>query len=338
MQDPRTAAAPDAAVMPARNDRPLRVGLLTNRLSTRNRKGMAGLQDALSRHSGVRHMEIEDWAQFEDAAARLADENLDLLVVNGGDGTVVGLVTELRRRGSRPLPALAILASGNTNMIAGDVGQSGAPGRALSRLLGAASTGWGLQRVQRRLIRIDREGEPTRYGFFVAAFAVVRAILLTRRFLNPLGVHHGPANAAGMALAALRVLLGPKDGEGLLSPVPVEVGFDDEPARSADCSVMFASTLERLLFGATPFWGAGPGPIRTTLVRGPVDRPLLSLLPLLRGRPGPRMERSGYISRNADRVMFSFDGPFMIDGEIHQVSRARPITLSDGGAVEFLQA
>lgn len=338
MQDPRTAAALAGTVMPAPSARPLRVGVLTNRLSTRNRKGMAGLQDALSRHQGVRHLEVEDWAQFPDAVARLAGEDLDLLVVSGGDGTVVGLLTELRRRGFGPLPGLAILAAGNTNMIAGDVGQPGAPGRALSRLLDAAATGQGLRRVERRLIRIDREGEPTRYGFFVGAVAVVRAILLTRRFLHPLGVHHGPANAAGMALATLRVLLGPKDGEGLLSPVPVELGFDDEPERSADCSVMFASTLQRLLFGATPFWGAGPGPIRTTLVRGPVDRPLLSLLPLLRGRPLQRMERSGYISRNADRVMFAFDGPFAIDGEIYQVSRARPITLSDGGAVEFLQA
>jgi hypothetical protein len=119
--------------------------------------------------------------------------------------------------------------------------------------------------------------------------------------------------------------------------VPLEIGYERESVRSENCSALLATTLERLLFGARPFWGDEPGPIRTLMVRGPVERPLRSLLPLLRGRPDDRMLRAGYRSRNAERLSLAFDGPIAIDGELHQVSRERPMILSDGGAVRFLR-
>ena len=95
--------------------------------------------------------------------------------------------------------------------------------------------------------------------------------------------------------------------------------------------------MDRLLFGTRPFWGVEPGAIRTTLVRGPADRPLRSVLSLMRGRPSLRMKRAGYVSRNADRLIIGFDGRFALDGEIYPVERERPITLSDGGPVRFLR-
>jgi diacylglycerol kinase (ATP) len=155
--------------------------------------------------------------------------------------------------------------------------------------------------------------------------------------LDPLGINHGLANAAGIGLGALGVLFRRNGEEALLSPVPVEVSFDGEPVGLGDYSAIMASTLDRLLFGARPFWGSGPGPIRTTLIRGPVDRPLRSLLPLLRGRPSARMARSGHLSRNAERVSLAFEGRYLIDGEIYLAERDRPVTLSDGGQVQFLR-
>jgi hypothetical protein len=312
------------------------MAVLSNRLSTRNRRGIERLELLLGRHPDIPHAQIDDWSRLPDAVTGLIARELDLLVVNGGDGTLVGVLTELRRRGL-PTPPIAVLASGNSNMIAGDVGRAGAPDRALSRLLAAAASGRGLETVERRLMRIDMEGEPTRYGFFVGALAIVRAIQLTRRTLHPLGVNHGAANAAGIALAALRVLFARNREAGLLAPVPVALGFDGEPPRTGDYAVILASTLDRLLFGATPFWGVEVGAIRATLVRAPVHRPLRSLQRFLRGRPDAVMRRSGYVSRNADRLVLAFDGPFAIDGEIHEASRTRPITLTDGGIVRFLR-
>ncbi|HXV23874.1 MAG TPA: diacylglycerol kinase family protein [Alphaproteobacteria bacterium] len=334
MDDQRSAAAQAAPPPPQIGSR-LRLGVLSNPLSTRNRKGMAKLREMLSRHADIPHVEIAEWDGLGAAIGQLMSKDLDVLVINGGDGTVVGLLTELRRRAySAPIPALIVLASGNTNMIARDIGPADTPVRALSRLLSGITTARELRRAERRLIRIDQEGEPARFGFFVGAVAIVRAMVLARHTLHPIGVDRGLGDVAAMGLGVLQVLFGRADW--LFCGVPVEVGFDDEPIRCGTYSVVMASTLDRLLFGARPFWGMGAGPIRATLVPAPVDRPLLSILPLMRGRPTERMIGSGYVSRNFQRITLAFDGPFAIDGEIRQASRERPLRLSDGGTVEFL--
>lgn len=314
---------------------PARLGVLTNRLSTRNRPDLSQVRAVLSRYPAIPHVEIEDWRRLGEAMAELAARGVDAIAVNGGDGTVIGLLTEFRRRS--PLaesPALVVLAAGNTNMIAGDVGVAGAPHRALARVLAARS---GLRREVRRLIRVEQEGEETCYGLFVGAIAIVRAIMLARRTLHPLGVKHDLGNVATMALGASRVLFRRQGAEGLLAGVPVEVGFENEPMRRDHYAVLMATTLNRLMLGARPFWGAEPGAIRTTLVRAPADRPLCSLLPLLRGRPTARMNRAGYISCNAERVRFALDGPISVDGEIREARRERPVVLSDGGSAVFLR-
>lgn len=327
----RPAPAPPPAV------RPLRLSVLSNRLSTRNRKGMARLEDLLSRRPRISHVAIEDWARFPEAVAGLVAADPDVIVVNGGDGTVIGLLTELRRRSPARMPAVIALAAGNTNMIAADVGTSSRPDRSLSRLLSVLDGGGVLTQEERRLIRVDQPGEPTQYGFFVGAIAVVRATRLAHDLLHPIGVHHGLAGAAAMGLGAWKVLFGGGGESALLAPIPVDVAIDSEPMRRDDYCAIIASTLERLLFGATPFWGDGHGAIRVTLVRGPADHPLRSLVPLLRGRPTGRMRRSGYLSHAADRIELAFDGQFVIDGEFRQARLDRPIRLSDGGAVTFLR-
>ena len=314
----------------------LRLGVVTNRLSTRNRKSADEIHRVLSRHPTVPHVEIDDWSRMPDALAELMRRDPDAIVVNGGDGTVIGVLTELRRKvaqGQR-MPALIVLASGNTNMIAGDVGPAGPPRRALAGILETASSRGMFARTERRMIRLEAPGEAVQYGFFVGAVAVVRAIQLARRTLHPLGVNHGIGNAAGIGLNVARLLLG--GGEGLLSGIWVDLGFEEEPLRHANCAAFMATTLRRMIFGVHPFWGAEPGPLRATVVHAPVHRPMRSLVPLLRGRPTTRMLQNGYESRNVHRLRISIDGPIAIDGEYRQARSDRPITLSDGGSVEFI--
>jgi diacylglycerol kinase (ATP) len=101
-------------------------------------------------------------------------------------------------------------------------------------------------------------------------------------------------------------------------------------------AVLMATTLDRLLFGARPYWGPEPGAIHVTAIRAPIDRPFRSLIPLLRGRPGPRMLQNGYVSHNADCVRMAFEGSFVLDGQDYQARRTQPITLSEGGRALFL--
>jgi hypothetical protein len=175
-------------------------------------------------------------------------------------------------------------------------------------------------------------GRAGQYGFFVGAIAIVRAIQLARRVLHPLGVNHGIGNAAALGLGASQVLFG--GAEGLLSGIPAEIGFDEEPMRRDDYAALMVTTLERMIFGALPFWGEELEPMRSTLVRAPVDRPLRSLLPLLRGRPSARMLRHGYEATRASHP-HRLQWPPRDRWRNPEARSERPIILSDGGIAEF---
>jgi hypothetical protein len=292
----------------------------------------------LSRHSDLTHVEIEDFGELPVALGNLARAGVNAIAVNGGDGTVIGVLTELRRRSYFTRnPELVLLAAGNTNMIARDVGLRGRPHRALARFLKTVSFEGKLQRLERRLIRIEQHGQEPHYCLFVGAAAIVRAVRFAHCILHPMGIRHGLGDALTMALGALGVASRRGWSEGLLRGTPIEIGFDGEPMCHESCAALMATTLERLIFNSRPFWGRGSGAIHTTLVRAPVHRPLRSLLPILRGRPTAHMNQSGYVSRNTDRLRLVLEGRFMIDGEIHHARRERPIILSDGGTATFLR-
>jgi hypothetical protein len=292
----------------------------------------------LSRHSDLPHAEIDDFGELPAALGKLARAGVNAIAINGGDGTVIGVLTELRRRSYFTRnPELVLLAAGNTNMIARDVGLRGQPQRALPRLLKAASSGGKLQRLERRLIRIEQHGQEPHYCLFVGAAAIVRAVRFAHSILHPMGIRHGLGDALTMALGALGVTFRRGWSAGLLRGTAIEIGFDGEPMHQEDCAALMATTLERLIFNSRPFWGREAGAIHTTLVRAPVHRPLQSLLPVLRGRPTAQMNQSGYVSRNVDGLRLILEGRIMIDGEIHHARRERPIILSDGGTATFLR-
>jgi hypothetical protein len=323
---------------PAVNPAPLRLGVLTNRRSTRNRKGTSAIRELMLRHFDLPHVEIEDFGELPAALGKFARAGVNAIAVNGGDGTVIGVLTELRRRSYFTRnPELVLLAAGNTNMIARDIGLRGRPHRALARFLKAASSGGKLRRLERRLIRVEQVGQEPHYCLFIGAVAIVRAVRFAHCILHPMGIRHGLGDAMTMGLGALGVASRRGWSGGLLQGTPIEVGFDGEPMRHESCAALMATTLERLIFNSRPFWGKGSGAIHTTLVRAPVHRPLRSLLPLLRGRPTAHMNQGGYVSRNVNRLRLVLEGRFMIDGEIHHARRERPIILSDGGTAAFLR-
>jgi hypothetical protein len=99
--------------------------------------------------------------------------------------------------------------------------------------------------------------------------------------------------------------------------VPVDLTIDGDHCRSR-ASILLITTLSELLLGIRPFWGAGIGPLRFTLVREHAQRFLRSFPDLLRGRPEPHLtEAAGYSSRRATVIEVRSDGPYLIDGEIY---------------------
>lgn len=315
-----------------------RIGVISNVRSQRNRRDMPAVRAVLGRHPGVLHRELEDMAELPGILAGFADRELDLLVINGGDGTVQAVMTALLNQGlfRRP-PRLALLHSGMTNLAANRLGWAGRPAVALERLVRRAAAGARLAGRRQALLSLRRKpDEPPLHGLFLGTAAFYRGTMLGRARVHRLGVERSVQAGLSVFLYVVRALFhrGPEDPWVQGDPIGLEWDTGSEPARSR--FILIATTLDRLILGLRPFWGDGEAAIRWTVVDHPPVRLARALLPLLRGRPRPWMAEAGYRSRRSGRVTLTLDCPIMFDGEVVTPEPGCPIALWHEHELEFV--
>ena len=293
-------------------------------------------------HPDVAHVETSCADAVPEAIAALADAEIEVLAVHGGDGTLQRVLTELLRErpfGDR-LPALVPLRGGRTNMTALDIGTGRDPVRALAAILQAAATGDLARRVVRRRVVCVEHG-PHRerlYGMFFGAGLIHRAIELTHRlFLRGTrqGVLGGTLVTGGLLVRAALM----RDAGGILTPDKIHALLDGEPLDRPELTLAIATTLDRLFARMRPFWGEGPGGLRFTAVASGASGLARNAPGILRGRPGPRVrEARGYTSRNLRSLRLRMDCGFTVDGELIAPQPDRLISVSATEPLSFLRA
>lgn len=316
--------------------RPLRAALLHNPRSGRNRAGPGLLQRVWADAPGLGFHAARTPGEVGAVLSGLLARGLELLVVSGGDGTVKNVLTALLpRTGGATPPLLALLPSGTANMIAGDVGLPGPRAGALRRLQAwAADPGRPPALVHRPVLRVQAgSGSEPACGMFFGAGAIHHATRYCLSRLHPRGIR----GRLAPALTLVRYLAAA--AAGWTPPAqPLAISVDGGPAETAERLLLLATTLDHLLWGLRPFWGAGAAPLRLTTVAAR-PRSLLRALPgLLRGRPGRFGAGDGYASRNAGEVRLWFDGGGTLDGEVLEADRRRgPVVLTAAGPVAFVR-
>jgi len=320
----------------------VRIGLLNNLRAGRNDARVRQLLDFLSRHPAVAHVETACAEVVPDALDELAREDVELLVVNGGDGTLQHVLTAILGDGAfdgrRPL--VAPLRGGRTNMTALDIGASRDPVRGMARVIDAARDGSIEKRVvERSVLRVAYGRQRgVAYGMFFGAGTIHRAIELVHRVFPP-GRAQGVFGATLTTAALLaRAALG-RATDGVLEPDKLQVSLDGEMVRGGEFALAIATTLGRLFAGLRPFWGQGPGNVRfTSLVTGAEG--LGRAVPgILAGRP-PRfaIEERGFTSRNADFVDLAMHCGFTVDGELVEPEADRFVTIRADDRIRFVRA
>ncbi|MET0272967.1 MAG: diacylglycerol kinase family protein [Phenylobacterium sp.] len=254
------------------------------------------------------------------AVAGFAKAGVELLVIDGGDGTVREVLGALPAAyGARP-PLLSVVASGKTNILAFDLGVR------RSWTLDRALAGEG--RVKTRSpLEVTRGGETLR-GFVFGAAGLVRATALAGD-LHRARVFHNASVGLTLAGAVGQFLGGDsawRQGEAL------SLAVDGGPARSGARLVSMATTLQRLPFGMRPF-----GPARHGLKYLDVDAPpkgLLRALPtLLWGRHEGWLGANGYRRGDAKRLTLVLEGSFVLDGEVYPGGE---LMVAEGAPLRFL--
>lgn len=288
----------------------------------------------------VSHIETTSVRSVPEALASLARQDIELLAVNGGDGTLQYTLTQMLTTDDFPnIPMVAPLRGGRTNMTAMDMGAHRSPIKGLKTLLDNIRAGRLEDHlVDRPLLRVEtlRDRE-THYGFFFGAGMIHRAIDLTHS-LFPNGKSRGSLGA-GMVTAGLimRAIAGRLDG--VLTPDKAQIMLDGEFIDGGEFTLLIASSLQRLFLKIDPFWGGEKAPVRFTALASGSKRVAMAAPGILCGKaPAFVKSEPGYTSRNAKEVELRLDAGFTVDGEIVPPRSGEIVRITGDRRIRFVRA
>jgi hypothetical protein len=315
-----------------------RIGVLINPRSGGNRNGLAAIRNAIAENPQVFHCDAATPGDVSAALADFAGKEVNLVAINGGDGTVQAVLTALFQQPPfETPPLLAVLQSGTASMIARDVGFRGSRGKVLRRLFHWAQSGDGEPLILRRpVLRVQAPGHQTRYGMFFGAAGIYQGIQYCLNTVHPKGLRGEIAPGLTLMRYLWAVI---RKNSDFVSAVPIQVKLDHHPPQELDCLVVIISTLERLFLGLYPFWGSESGPLHYTAVRARPRHLLRALPALVRGQKGPHgIPENGYFSHNLHEIRLKLDSGFTLDGQLYMPEvRNEPVVVQYGGTAAFLQ-
>ncbi len=314
------------------------IGVLINPLSGGNLNGLGSIRSVINDNPQVIHRDVQTPQDVLEALLNFARRDVNLLAVNGGDGTVQAVLTNLfLHQPFSTMPLLAVLQSGTTSMTARDVGFTGPRVKSLQKLFKWATTGDGEPKViQRPVLQVQAPGHQTYYGMFFGASAIYQGIEYFHRKVNTKGLR----GELGPGVTILRFLWSAvQPRSGFISPIPVSVTVDEKPPQKFDSFVVLVSTLERLFLGIHPYWGIESGPLHYTAVRAYPRHLLMALPALLRGRRSNfGTSENGFYSHNGHEIKLNLDGGFTLDGQLYTPeSREKPTVVRYGGTANFMR-
>jgi len=322
----------------------LRIGVVNNLRAGRNAKGVARLLGFLRSHPEILHVETESAEVMPEALAELARQEVDLLAVNGGDGTLQYILTEIlsHRIFGDTIPMIAPLRGGRTNMSALDLGARRDPIRGLTEILDAVRDGRLAERVDpRNVLRVEYgiRREVT-YGMFFGVGTIHRAIELNHRLFDGERTRkiEGVPGATLVTAGLLgRMLTG--DTSGILAPDKLQILLDGEMVPQGEFYLAIATSLTRLFARMRPFWGHGPGGVRFTTMASGAERVGRAVPGILRGKPQAFVTpENGYTSRNVDLAELRLNCGFTVDGELWDPEPGRTVSVTADSVIPFVRA
>lgn len=301
----------------------IRTGVIRNLKSHRNQAGTPA-----DTPPGVLEVVPDEPDELYDALEWFARSGVELVVIDGGDGTIRDTLSRVGRAYGDRLPKFAVLPNGKTNALALDLGM--ALGTPVEAILKAAQKGG--RTKTRACLEIVREGasEPEFRGYIFGLGAFARGTELAQK-THGLGFFDNAAIGLTIASATLRTLLGgPNDpwrrGER------AAISREGRPWEDHPWFLVLASTLKRFPMSLQPFGEPHEG-LKVLTVDAPPKRLWSAAPAILQGSTDPWLERAGYRRFDTPELRLAWTGDFVLDGEIYPGGELR---VRQGPEVEFL--
>jgi len=285
------------------------------------RKG--SVLEPLAEKTGVSCFRLDPFDALPSAVTQAASDGINHVIIEGGDGTVQGVISAFLYQADKfdPFPAFSIVPGGMTNQVAKNIGLKSAKAKTVETALSAP-----LDRVDIPLLNIIDADGPNYAGFLFSTGAIPQITKYTTGQLHTKGIG-GSLAVLGGILKGIR-----GDDEELLRVTPVEIaGVYSGPHLGT-----VVTTLPSLILGLDPFWGTGDAPLRITWVDGKYRRLGRNLVSVWAGSKQKDRSQDGLYSRCVPSLEYEYQGEIVLDGEFLSIPSGK-FTVSPTRPVTFLK-
>lgn len=313
------------------------VVMISNPLSTTNSKNLGDIRRVLDGSANVVHYELDGIETIHDAFALFAKANPNLLIINGGDGTIgAALAALLHHNPFSVIPPIAFLPGGKTNMTAADLGFKGNPVKVLKKLLLLARSGELADKLTtRNLIELDvGDGSPVKVGTFFGTAGIVRGIFWCREHAYSLGLPNSLAHIWA-AFKLITSAFGLSRDKDLMVSNVMDISVPGSARIKGRYSVVLATTLNSLILGLKPFGKEGTGGLKFSAIEAGGKTLFRAVIGLILGRFG-RKGIDGVHVRTSNIVRIDGDDPVTLDGEIYHPVKGVPMELRGDRSLTFI--
>ncbi len=288
------------------------IGVLSNPRSRKNRRNPQ-LARRLSYVVGdVGHLVApEGLDQLEHAVRQFQQRGVDVVAINGGDGTAHVALGALYRAYGDQLPRIALLRGGTMNTVASGLGIRGDPEKLLGRLVGRYHAEEPLRVVSRNLLVVDDE----KVGFLFGNGLLSNFLELYYEGSEP------TPSKAGLLLARAvgSALVGGALVRRLTRPVRCRVVVDGTEWPSLPWMTMAAGTVDDIGLRFRPFYKAPeyPGTLHAVGLGCTALQLVPQLIRIRRGRPTSHPKIVEQLGR--ELILEAAEPlPYMIDGDFYR--------------------
>lgn len=256
--------------------------------------------------------------------------SIDHVLIEGGDGTAQGVLTEFLRRKSSfaRFPKFTLLPGGMTNQVAKTIGASPKHRNAITRLIEHTGT----TSLPVPLLRVSSNTQPDLYGFLFSTGAVPMVTEYTKSDIHKRGI----GGSAAVAFGILRAVTG--RSETLLRKTPIDLSVSGPKSFTYKDNHLgtLVTTLPGLILSLDPFWGTERAPLRVIIAGAMTQKLLRNILSLWRGHKSKDRTQDDLQSVNADTLTYLYKGPIVLDGEFLDFN-GQSFTVEATDPVEFIR-
>jgi diacylglycerol kinase family enzyme len=318
-----------------------RIALLSNPRATGNKSLLPRVRAFCAEHKDIFHYEVEHLDQVGAALRTIARVKPNVLVINGGDGTVQSVLTELHHGSyfGEDVPPVAVLPNGKTNLIAHDLGAEGDPIDALQRVLDLARTDIVPHIVSRELISLS-DGNRNRpaIGMFLGGAGLADVILYCRHKVYPLGLPNGFSHLLTGMAAMFSYIFGLYAGFLPPRPSPMTVSVLRHAQIEGRFAFLMVTTLERLLLnGQTPSAEGRVGALQLLVIERRPMALIRAFFAAVSGSLGRDQMTGVHVDRGDEIKIEGMRSNVILDGELFEADDGKPIVLTTTRPVPFLR-